>query len=236
MKQLVVILLVCSMSCFANAEDAAFNVKAGTDIPQADPQFSAPVSNQDSASGSEEDSADNQPLSGQFFAENFPKYHEPEIPAEWEWQHKSALINPDTWQPAFSRVAWQSEAISPDDDVYALAEARVSENLAVFVQLGQVDQQSVSMYEYVGTGIMLNNRWHSGDSIGMSVMRGNRDIAQPLIYSEWISTETAWEFTYIRPLVKRLNAQTSVYYIQNPADSSGAEAAIAAQVRFYYQF
>src|SRR5690606_28616734 len=150
MKQLVVMILICSMSCFVNAEDAAFSAKAGTDIPQAGGQFSG------------ENSVDNQPLSGQFFAENFPEYHTAEIPAEWEWQHKSALINPDTRQPAFSRVAWQSEATSPEDDVYALAEARVSENLAFFVQLGQVDQQSVNMYEYVGTGIMLNNRWLSG--------------------------------------------------------------------------
>lgn len=223
MRKCVAILFACSMSCVASADDTFFGENTPAETP-------APVS------ADSQPLNDSQSLTGHFFSDHFPEYHDTGIPAEWELQHKPALINYDAWQPAFSRAAWQSDEMSPDDDVYALAEARVSENLAVFLQLGQVDQQSVNAYEYYGTGIMLNNRWQSGDSIGMSVMRGNRDLAQPLIYSEWITTETSWELTYIRPLVTRLNARTSVYYIQNPADSSGSEAAIAAQVRFYYTF
>lgn len=122
-----------------------------------------------------------------------------------------------------------------NDVIYSFAEKQLNDNFAVFLQVSHTEHNAVQSHEYIGTGITLNNRWREGDGIGLGISHARSNLNQQ-VYPDWESAEMAWELSYFGHLLNRLNAQTSVYYIQHPVQQLDVSDSLAAQLRVHFKF
>ena len=156
--------------------------------------------------------------------------------AEWNFNHERQPYVLGSWQYRLSQEALAAETANAKAGDAQTAPPTAPGRLAMFVQAGQTGDTPAQTQEYFGTGIMLNNNWQAGDGIGVSIAHMRGDSTFPMIYSELMSSETSLELTYVRPLVDKLDAQTSIYYIQNNAIGPGINESVAAQVRLFFKF
>jgi porin len=141
------------------------------------------------------------------------------------WQHTAEVENPVDGQ------------ITDDNTgVYFIAEKNINDVAAVFIQLGQADDEINQLEYYGGTGITFNSFWLDGDGIGLAVAHARNGDPYLAINSELSRAETAWEFTYFAPIVEHLNTQASLYYIQNPSMDQTLDDALAVGARVYIEF
>lgn len=157
---------------------------------------------------------------------------------EWGWsnqqQDKIAL---GVWQHTAEVENPVNGAISDQNSgVYVIAEKGLNDTAAVFVQLGQADDEFNQLEHYAGAGIRLNRMWLDGDSLGLAVAHARHGDPYLKANSMRERAETAWELTYFTPVIPHLNVQASVYYIQNPSMESALDNALALGVRAYIEF
>ncbi len=140
------------------------------------------------------------------------------------WQHTAEVENPID--------------ASPSDDnqgFYVIGEKVFEENIAVFVQLGQADDQTNQIENYLGTGVTVSNVWRTDDNLGVAVAHARNGDPFAAVNPELDAAETAWELTYFVPAIEHIHLQTSLYYIQNPAMEPTTDDALAVGARIYWE-
>lgn len=158
----------------------------------------------------------------------------PDIDTEWRWVGRTqpSVEVGSRYALSIVEVAYPGQY---NDVIYSFAEKHLNDNVAVFLQVSHTEYNSLPSHEYIGTGITLNNRWRDGDGIGLGVAHARTNLHQQ-VYPDWEAAEMAWELSYFGNLMNRLNAQTSVYYIQHPVQNVDISDSIAAQVRVHFKF
>lgn len=141
------------------------------------------------------------------------------------WQHTSETVNPVN-----------GEMSDDNTGVYFIAEKNINDVAAVFLQLGQADDEVNQLEYYGGTGITFNGFWMDGDGLGLAVAHARNGDPYLVENSEYGRAETAWELTYFAPVVEHLNLQGSFYYIQNPSMDKTLDDALAVGARAYIEF
>lgn len=141
------------------------------------------------------------------------------------WQHTAEVENPVN-----------GEITDDNTGVYFIAEKNINDVAAVFIQLGQADDEVNQLEYYSGTGITFNSFWLDGDGLGLAVAHARNGDPYLALNSELGRAETAWEFTYFAPIVEHLNTQASLYYIQNPSMDQTLDDALAVGARVYIEF
>lgn len=116
----------------------------------------------------------------------------------------------------------------------------ISENIndvtAVFVQLGQADDEFNQLEYYGGTGITFTGFWLDGDGLGLAVAQARNGDPYLETNNDFGRAETAWELTYFAPVVEHLNLQGSFYYIQKPSMDKALDDALAIGARADIEF
>lgn len=179
-----------------------------------------------------------------FFGAFFFDRHLPEQEQVWLVDYKE---DPAEWWPVDSQpqaglgtrysLSIVEVAHTPENEViHSFTEKHLNQHLAVFLQVSQAEQNNLQSHDYIGTGITLNNRWRAGDGIGLGIAHARSTYRNPQIYPDWESAEMAWELTYFGSVLDKLDAQTSVYYIQHPAQDANISDSIAAQLRVHFKF
>lgn len=141
------------------------------------------------------------------------------------WQHTAEVENPVN-----------GEIIDDNTGVYFIAEKNINDVAAIFVQLGQADDEFNQLEYYGGVGITLNEFWLDGDGLGLAVAHARNGAPYLIANSELGRAETAWELTYLAPIVEHFSLQGSVYYIQNPSMEKNLDDALALGARAYIEF
>lgn len=143
------------------------------------------------------------------------------------WQHTAEIENPVT-----------GEITDDNTGVYFIAEKNINDVAAVFVQLGQADDEFNQLEYYGGTGVTFNNFWLDGDGLGLAVAQARNGDPYLEVNSAGGTgrAETAWELTYFTPVVDHLSLQGSFYYIQNPSMDRTLDDALAVGARAYIEF
>ena len=146
------------------------------------------------------------------------------------WQHSAERDNPVT-----------GELIDDNRGGYLIAEKLwadlvVADNLAIFLQVGEADDQRNQLQNYYGGGITLGGFWRAGDGLGLAFAQGRNGSPYLLANPEQERAETAWELTYITPLWDFLSLQASLYYIHNPGMDKQLNDALALGTRAYIEF
>lgn len=145
------------------------------------------------------------------------------------WQHTAEVENPV-----------DGEMSDNNTGVYFIAEKNINDVAAVFVQLGQADDEFNQLEYYGGAGVTFTNFWLDGDGLGVAVAQArNGDPyleVNNAFKSEIGRTETAWELTYFAPVIEHLSLQGSFYYIQNPSMDKTLDDAMAVGARAYIEF
>lgn len=157
---------------------------------------------------------------------------------EWGWANenkdKAAL---GVWQQtAEVENPVDGDIIDENTGVYFIAEKNINDVAAVFVQLGQADDEFNQLEYYGGTGITFSSFWLDGDGIGLAVAHARNGDPYLAVNDHVDRAETAWEFTYYAPVVDHLNVQASVFYIQNPSMDQTLDDAVALGARAYIEF
>ncbi|HSC67041.1 MAG TPA: carbohydrate porin [Cellvibrio sp.] len=157
---------------------------------------------------------------------------------EWGWvnenKDKAAL---GVWQQtAEVENPVDGETIDENTGIYFIAEKNINDVAAVFVQLGQADDEFNQLEFYGGTGITFTSFWLEGDGVGLAVAQARNGDPYLAANSDLDRAETAWEFTYYAPVVEHLNLQASVYYVQNPSMDQTIDDAVALGARAYIEF
>lgn len=141
------------------------------------------------------------------------------------WQHTAEVENPVN-----------GEINDDNTGVYFIAEKNINDAAAVFLQLGQADDEFNQLEYYGGMGIRFNEFWLDGDGLGLAVAHARNGDPYLITNSELVRAETAWELTYFAPIVEHLSLQGSVYYIQNPSMEKNLDDALALGARAYIEF
>lgn len=145
------------------------------------------------------------------------------------WQHTAEVENPV-----------DGEITDDNTGLYVIAEKNINDVAAVFVQLGQADDEFNQLEYYGGTGVTFTGFWLDGDGLGLAVAQArNGDPyleANSAANSGTGRAETAWELTYFAPVVEHINLQGSFYYIQNPSMDKTLDDALAVGARAYVEF
>ncbi|WP_062066502.1 carbohydrate porin [Cellvibrio sp. OA-2007] len=141
------------------------------------------------------------------------------------WQHTAEVENPVS-----------GEMNDKNTGVYFIAEKNINDVAAIFLQLGQADDEFNQLAYYGGTGVTFNGFWQEGDGLGLAVAYARNGDPYLVANSESGRAETAWELTYFAPLVEHLSVQGSFYYIQNPAMEKRLDDALAVGARAYIEF
>lgn len=141
------------------------------------------------------------------------------------WQHSKETENPI-----------DASLMDSNQGIYFIAEKYISENLAVFLQYGQADDETNQLEQYLGTGVVYNNWLREGDAVGLAYARvTNSDLfmnANP----DLLETEMAYELSYALALSKNVSTQLSVYQIENPDMNPLLDAATAVGLRVVVSF
>lgn len=126
--------------------------------------------------------------------------------------------------------------IDNNQGIYLIAEKNINNVAVVFLQLGRADDQLNQLEYYAGTGVTFTDFWRSGDGLGVAVAHARNGDPYLDVNTDLQRAETAWELTYYSPLVDHLNAQASVYYLQNPSMDKTLDAALAIGARLFIEF
>lgn len=161
---------------------------------------------------------------------------------EWGWANETKdKIALGVWQHTAEVENPVNGAVNDDNTgIYIIGEKNINDVAAVFVQLGQADDEFNQLEYYAGTGITFTGFWLEGDGLGLAVAQARN--GDPYLVSTRASNkesdraETAWELTYFAPVVEHLSLQGSVYYIQNPSMDKTLEDALAVGARAYIEF
>ena len=157
---------------------------------------------------------------------------------EWGWANdNNDKVALGAWQHTAEVESPVDGALIDDNTgVYFIAEKNINDVVAVFLQLGQADDEFNQLEYYGGTGITFSSFWLDGDGLGLAV--GQARNGDPYLAQNNRSgrTETAWELTYFTPVVEHLNLQGSFYYIQNPSMDKTLDDALAVGARAYIEF
>lgn len=113
--------------------------------------------------------------------------------------------------------------------VYAIGETALSEQVAVFVQLGLADDQLNAISEYVGAGAQYRGLGHSDASLGLAVAH-----ARASKYLESESHETAIELTYDYPINNHWRVQPDIQYVITPGFATDVDDAWVVGLRVAY--
>jgi porin len=141
------------------------------------------------------------------------------------------------WQKTTEEAsAVDGELTDKNQGFYIVGEKNLSENLYVFFQYGRADDAKNQLDEYWGGGVRLNNYWVEDDAMGLGAARAHNGLPFLRENPELEESETVWELTYFRPLAEHLNAQTSLYYVDNPSMMPELDNALALGVRLYIEF
>lgn len=141
------------------------------------------------------------------------------------WQHTAEVENPI-----------DGEIVDDNTGIYFVAEKNINDVAAVFVQLGQADDEFNQLEYYGGTGITFNNVLLQGAGLGLAVAHARNGDPYLAVNSNVQRAETSWEFTYFAPIVERLSVQASFYYVQNPSMDKTIDDALAVGARAYIEF
>ena len=118
---------------------------------------------------------------------------------------------------------------------YVIGEKYLHEKLAVFFQYGRADKDKNQLSSYAGAGITYNELWVDDDEIGLGYARATNSSAFLNENPDLLSAETVVELTYARPLMEKLNFQTSIYYVENPSMDPEVDNSVALGVRLYIE-
>lgn len=157
---------------------------------------------------------------------------------EWGWTNenndKAAL---GIWQQtAEVENPVDGDIVDENTGVYFIAEKNINDVAAVFVQLGQADDEINQLEYYGGTGITFTSFWLEGDGVGLAVAHARNGDPYLAANDNLDRAETAWELTYYAPVVDHLDVQASFFYIQNPSMDQTLDDAIALGARAYIEF
>lgn len=141
------------------------------------------------------------------------------------WMHTAEVDNPIDGTPS-----------DENQGFYLLGEKIFYERLQVFFQAGQADDEKNQLGEYYGMGVALNDQWRDGDGLGVAVANAHNSDLFRMANNELEKSETAWELTYLTPLLKQISVQSSLYYIQNPGAAREQKNALAVGMRVYLNF
>ncbi|WP_331346339.1 carbohydrate porin [Cellvibrio sp. UBA7661] len=157
---------------------------------------------------------------------------------EWGWANSNSdKLALGAWQHT-AEVENPVDGNINDDNtgIYIIGEKNINNVAAVFVQLGQADDQFNQLEYYAGTGITFNSFWLDDDGLGLAVAHARNGDPYLAANTELQRAETAWELTYFAPVIDHLSAQASVYYIQNPSMDKTISDALALGARVYIEF
>lgn len=145
----------------------------------------------------------------------------------------------------FGLGAWHTSAevenpvdgslIDENSGYYLIGEKYFSEKLAAFFQYGRTDDKKNELNPYSGAGLIYHELWVEEDAIGLGCARAKNGSAFLRANPDLLSAETVIELTYARPLIERLNFQTSIYYVENPSMSPDVDNSVALGVRLYIE-
>jgi porin len=151
-----------------------------------------------------------------------------------ESQYKFALgywnLSAETENPI------DASAIDSNQGLYLIGEQYLSENLAIFFQIGQADEDTNQISDYYGGGIVYSNLWTDGDAIGLAFAKVKNADAFMNLNAGILRSETAIEFSYNRPWADIISSQFSIYHIQNPDMDPSLDDALAAGLRLVIVF
>lgn len=161
---------------------------------------------------------------------------------EWGWTTESKdKVALGIWQHTAEVESPVDGEITDDNTgVYFIAEKNINDVAAVFLQLGQADDEFNQLEYYGGAGVTFNNFWLDSDGLGLAVAQarnGDPYIEANSAFNNGTGrAETAWELTYFAPVVEHLSLQGSFYYIQNPSMDKTLDDALAVGARAYIEF
>lgn len=151
-----------------------------------------------------------------------------------ESQYKFALgywnLSAETESPI------DASAIDSNQGLYLIGEQYLSENLAIFFQIGQADEDTNQISDYYGGGIVYSNLWTDGDAIGLAFAKVKNADAFMNLNAGILRSETAIEFSYNRPWADIISSQFSIYHIQNPDMDPSLDDALAVGLRLVIAF
>lgn len=129
-----------------------------------------------------------------------------------------------------------STFVDSNQGFYMIAENKIYEDLALFVQYGVADNEKNQLDEYWGLGFVKSNLILEGDAFGVAVASAQN--GQPFIQAnpDLLQSETATEMSYNWPWTDAVSSQFSLYHIQHPDMNPELDSAVAAGLRLILTF
>jgi len=141
------------------------------------------------------------------------------------WQHTAEVENPVN-----------GNISNANSGLYLIGEKYFGESVAAFFQYGRADANKNQLDVYMGVGITLSNAWVDEDVIGLAYASAHNGSPFLQMNADLLSKENIWELSYLCPLTSAINAQTSLYVIENPGMSPDVDNALALGFRLYIEF
>lgn len=157
--------------------------------------------------------------------------------AEWGFaQEKNYKFGVGGWQSS-AEVENPIDGSLMDNNAgyYLIGEKYFNERLVAFFQFGRADNKKNQLDTYSGVGLTLSELWVTDDTIGLGYARAKNGPAFLRENPDLLSAEAAIELTYARPLMEKLNFQTSIYYVEHPSMDPVVDNSIALGVRLYIE-
>jgi porin len=126
--------------------------------------------------------------------------------------------------------------IDSNSGIYLIGEKYLLQNLAVFFQFGQADEDTNQIGRYYGGGIVYSNAIKEGDALGLAVAKVENGDGFMVLNPLLLESETALELSYSYPWSDAISSQLSVYQIQNPDMDPTLDDALALGARLVLSF
>lgn len=157
---------------------------------------------------------------------------------EWGWTNENRdKLGIGAWQHS-ADVENPVDGTSNDDNtgVYLIAEKNINDVAGIFLQFGRAEDLYNQLEFYVGTGVTFNDFWIDGDGFGLAIAHARNGDPYLAAQENKERAETAWELSYLAPVVDHVSAQASLYYIQNPGMEPALDDALVLGARLYFEF
>ena len=119
---------------------------------------------------------------------------------------------------------------------YVIGEKYLTDNVAIFFQIGQADDSVNQLANYYGGGIVVFNAFADGDAIGLAYADAKNGDPFLNANPELSRSETAIELSYNYPWSDAFSSQLSLYQIKDPDMNETLDDAYAAGVRLTISF